>query len=367
MKILLIGPVPPPITGSGVSNQIILEKLSAYCPGTIVDCINTNAPLLRGEIGRFSWEKLFYYVGKFREAVKIFWNDKIYLTIGLTFLGVLKYAPYIVLSKIFGKEIILHIHSDYLWQEYTKLSGPPRWIFKTVLSLADKGIVLSPLLVMNLRPFLPAGKIFIVPNCVENNLFEYNLSQKLEQNFDKLRILFISNLMEAKGIFDLLSALQMLKQAQVPFEARLAGLIEHGMEARVNELVETLAPEVSYLGVVTGEAKKALLVNSNIFVLPTYFSMEGQPISILEAMATGNVVLTTEHAGIPDIFQDGLNGYYVEKQNPASIFEKLLYLENNLGSQKIIAQHNSLVAQDKFKIQNFLLGIKRVLFCEGQK
>ena len=42
--------------------------------------------------------------------------------------------------------------------------------------------------------------------------------------------------------------------------------------------------------------------------------MEGQPISILEAMGFGNVIITTKHAGIPDICSDK-NAVFVEKKD----------------------------------------------------
>jgi glycosyltransferase involved in cell wall biosynthesis len=89
--------------------------------------------------------------------------------------------------------------------------------------------------------------------------------------------------------------------------------------------------------------------------------MEGQPISILEAMATGNLVLTTMHAGIPDIFQDGVNGYYVEKRSHTSIINKLIYIQNSLEGQKSIAQNNYQSAQNNYKMAKFIAGINRVL------
>ncbi|MCX6082317.1 MAG: glycosyltransferase family 4 protein [Chloroflexi bacterium] len=361
MKILLIGPVPPPVTGVSVSNQIIIDNFSLYFPMSVIENINTNALNLNGKIGKFSWEKFIFYVEKYREVNKIFRYDKIYLTIGLTFLGVLKYAPFILLAKILKKEVIIHIHSDYLWQEYYLLNVYFRSIFKTILSLADKGIVLSPLLKRNIEPFLSDRDIFVVPNCVNDNLFQFNLAQKIENKFDKLRIVYLSNLLEEKGIFDLLEALRILKESNISFEANLAGSLESGLETRILDIIEMLAPETRYLGVVVGEEKKRLLVNSNVFVLPTYYSMEGQPISILEAMATGNLVLTTMHAGIPDIFQDGINGYYVEKRSPASIIEKLLNIQKSFEKQKGIALINYITAHNNYKIESFILGINQVL------
>ena len=48
MKILFIGPIHPPVTGAGISNQTIIEDFPLYSPGSAPDFINTNALLLSG-------------------------------------------------------------------------------------------------------------------------------------------------------------------------------------------------------------------------------------------------------------------------------------------------------------------------------
>ena len=70
-----------------------------------------------------------------------------------------------------------------------------------------------------------------------------------------------------------------------------------------------------YHGIVGGDKKRELLKTCDIFVLLTRYPNEGQPISILEAMGNGMMIVTTDHAGIPDIVQDGMNGIVVDKNN----------------------------------------------------
>lgn len=48
----------------------------------------------------------------------------------------------------------------------------------------------------------------------------------------------------------------------------------------------------------------------------TRYPNEGQPISILEAMGNGMMIVTTDHAGIPDIVEDGVNGIIAQKFVP---------------------------------------------------
>jgi glycosyltransferase involved in cell wall biosynthesis len=76
---------------------------------------------------------------------------------------------------------------------------------------------------------------------------------------------------------------------------------------------------VRYHGVVHGELKRRLFAEAHVFCLPTYYPYEGQPISILEAYASGCAVITTDHSGIFDIFTAGANGLAVAKQSVASL------------------------------------------------
>ena len=111
---------------------------------------------------------------------------------------------------------------------------------------------------------------------------------------------------------------------------------------------------VDYLGLVRGEDKKRLLEWGNVFVFPTYYSMEGQPISIFEAMATGNIILTTEHAGIPDVFKEEINGFYIEKKSPNLIATKLKMMAGNMNEYIGICNRNTKEASEKYRVSTFI-------------
>lgn len=361
MKLLLIGPLPPPITGNSLANKILVEKLPIYYPNIKVDFINTSYQEFKEDIGKFSLRKVFVYMKQYKEIYKIFTSDKVYMTTGQTFFGVLKYAPYILLSKMLKKEMIIHIHGDYLWQEYSKLKGSKKKVFEYLLSKFDKGIVLSDSLKRNLRPFIPEEKIYVLPNFVEDYLLDIDIDQKLKENFHELKIIYLSNLMQEKGILDLLEALTILKEKGIVFKAKLAGAIDKNIEPVLNSYFEKLKSNVDYVGVISGNKKRELLYWGNIFVFPTYYKMEGQPISILEAYSTANIVLTARHGGIPDIFKEGINGFYIDKKNPKNLAEKLILLKHNLDKYKQIAINNSIEAREKYRVKTFIQNIMKIL------
>jgi glycosyltransferase involved in cell wall biosynthesis len=350
MKILIIGPFPPPITGNSLVNKLVAEHLPILYSDVEVDKIDNAFPVLKEDIGHFSIRKVFFYLKQYLMITKIIKADKIYMAIGITFFGVLKYAPFIFLAKLLRKEIIVHVHSNHLWKEYQMLKGFRKKIFHLILSKADKGIVLSSSLRKNLDPFLNKNKIHVLENFAEDFLFE---SSK-QKNTEELRIIFLSNLMLEKGIIDLLEALLVLQKKGIDFKAKIAGGIDPNMEKTLFTYFERLSNNLEYLGVVHGDQKKELLEWGNVFVFPTYYTMEGQPICIFEAMATSNIILTTKHAGIPDVFKDGVNGFYVEKKSDKSISDRLIVLGQNLKSFNYIAKNNYNEAVEKYRINGFI-------------
>lgn len=355
-RVLLIGPIPPPITGNSLANQIIIENITKHSDQYSIDSINTSYHSLEN-LGKFSIRKVLFYTKMYRYILKILNADIVYLTPGLTFFGIVKNAPFIYLARILGKEIIVHIHSNHLHREYKQSSYWKRIIIKSILSRANKGIVLSNSLKHNLTPFINEKNIYELFNFVEDELF----TKQPELHLDYLRILYISNLIPEKGIFDLLDALLILKKQNIKFTAQIAGAIDKAHKSKIQEKLDALADNVTYLGIIKGEQKREAFLSGNVFILPTYHYIEGQPIAILEAMATANVVLTTNHAGIPDIFEDGINGYYVQKKSPTDIAEKFIKISNKLDDHKNIMKHNQNVAEEKYRVKHFITNFIRIL------
>lgn len=254
----------------------------------------------------------------------------VYFTPGQTFFGLLKYAPFIVFCQVYKIPYIIHVHGNFLGEQYRLLKGVKKQIFGALINKASAGIVLSESLKNNFKNLLPTEKVHVVKNFVPNEIF-----QKIDgdlRNREFLQIVYLSNLMIGKGVLDVLDALIILKEQNIKFKAVFAGKIEQEIESLVKYKLKELQGMASYIGVVKGDEKVLLLNNSNLFVLPTYYQMEGQPISILEAMAAGNIILATKHAGIPDVMSTK-NGFFVQKKAPKNIASILMQVSDNLQEE----------------------------------
>jgi glycosyltransferase involved in cell wall biosynthesis len=92
-------------------------------------------------------------------------------------------------------------------------------------------------------------------------------------------------------------------------------------QAQFIKLIEDSGLEkcVAYHGVVVGRRKEELIKLAHLFVLPTSYPWEGQPISIIEALAFGTPVVATRYRGIPEQVIDGYNGFLVAPNAPEDI------------------------------------------------
>jgi glycosyltransferase involved in cell wall biosynthesis len=351
IKVLVLGPFPLPITGVSLANQVVVEQLEQH-PDYKVDVVNTSFSSFDEKLGSVSFKKIMFYL-KFQVFfLKVWRNDILYITPGQTFFGVFKYALYVIVASLLGKQIIQHIHGNFLGKQYQMLTGLKKSMFKYIMSKTDKGIVLSDSLKLNFSAFILEKDIYVLKNFVIDELFLPNKTLE-SKNYQELRIVYLSNLMEEKGIFDLLEALKILEQQNISYKAKIAGNIAPDNKERAQKYFDVLE-HTEYLGVVNVPQKRELFTWSNTFVLPTYYTMEGQPISILEAMATGNLVITTPHAGIPDVFENGVNGYYVVTEQPLTIVDRLEYIANHKEELQTIALHNVKQARNEYPVSKFI-------------
>ena len=177
-----------------------------------------------------------------------------------------------------------------------------RWSFVT----ADQSIVTNreALLFLQLRYNLPPDRVWFIPNGVGPEFFH-------ARSFSggiATKLLFVGTWIDHKGIYYLAKAFE--KVLRVIPEARLtiAGCLE--LEEKVRRCFAPAAQAALEVWpfVARGEIS-SLYAKHEIFVLPSL--MEGMPLVLLEAMASGMAVVTTESSGMTDMVEDSHDGLFV--------------------------------------------------------
>ncbi|WP_170433130.1 glycosyltransferase [Ruegeria arenilitoris] len=115
----------------------------------------------------------------------------------------------------------------------------------------------------------------------------------------------LSNLSCAKGLDRFIKLARDLRAEGVQFEARLAGPVAEE-DAGLLASALTEIPELVHVGPLYGEAKNEFLKNLDLFVFPTNYRNEAQPIVIYEAMAQGVPTLSVDRGCILDQVGDCL-------------------------------------------------------------
>ena len=150
-------------------------------------------------------------------------------------------------------------------------------------------------------------------------------------------LFYLSNLIWSKGYFDVLQAVDILVNQEhldvrCIFSGRFMSSADDERPGISNKedfdrfIVEhQLTDRIEYHQGLYGEEKDMYFYKSNAFLLPSYYINEGQPVSIIEAMAYGCVPLVTEYRHIPMMINDN-NGCFVKPRCPQDIAAQIKYL-----------------------------------------
>ena len=312
--ILFIGPLPEPITGQSVACQVFFDALQQQYR---VELINLSKAGFRQGVSSSA---------RVLEVLNILWTvmrkrrgaDVIYLTVSESIAGNLKDVLIYLICAGRLRRVVIHLHGGAGMSEIMR-GRPPllRWLNAMFLKRLGAVIVLGRTHTAIYRGVVPEASLHVVPNFAGDDLF--TTGEHVQAKFlrpSPLRLLFLSNLLPGKGHDELLAAfLSLPEETRNGLELDFAGGFEsERQKSDFQRRIDGVA-NVRYHGTVTGDRKKALFHRAHVFCLPTYYPYEGQPISILEAYASGCAVIATDHSGIGDVFRDGENGLQVEKRS----------------------------------------------------
>jgi glycosyltransferase involved in cell wall biosynthesis len=188
-----------------------------------------------------------------------------------------------------------------LWQHLYHMRTY-RWSFQT----ADQCIVTNreALLFLQLHYNLPPDRVWLVPNGVGPEFFH---ARPLSGGV-ATKLLFVGTWIDHKGIYYLAAAFE--KVLRVIPEARLTVAGCQEPEEKVRQcFAPTSQAALEVWPFIKRAEMSSLYAEHEIFVLPSL--MEGMPLVLLEAMASGMAVVTTESSGMTDLVEDSHDGLFV--------------------------------------------------------
>ncbi|MGE5654225.1 MAG: glycosyltransferase [Bacillota bacterium] len=159
----------------------------------------------------------------------------------------------------------------------------------------------------------PEEKLRIVPGSVDLDEFRYQ--PRVYEKSGPLSILSVGRLVEKKGMDTLIEAVRRVVEAGTQIELTIIGEgdLKEALEAQIQHA--RLSGCVKLAGPKNRSQVIAAMQQADLFILASRRALngdqEGQPMTLLEAMAIGVPVLSTFHAGIPELIRDRVNGCLV--------------------------------------------------------
>ncbi len=295
--------------------------------------------------------------GKLMLAIRALWKflalavrgtDVVYVHVGSN-ASLYRESCFLFLSRMLGRKTICHFHAgdarEYLDQQPRLCKRMVGW----VLGLSDLIIGVSAKSSADIRYFVPGANIVVLPNAIDMEWFEDEMVSKTQHDSTP-QILFVGAIGKLKGERDLIAALRLLKQKGVEVRASILGYGADGLSSSFADA--GVADMIDYSGPVPMAERVRFFKKANIFVLPTY--AEAMPISVMEAMAAGLAIVTTRVGGIPEIIEDGREGFLVEAGDIETMAEKIALLARDPALCHKLGNQARKRANEQFDFQTYI-------------
>lgn len=229
---------------------------------------------------------------------------------------------------LMGVKFVVFWHG-WQWEFEKKVAGRLRHLFLLTYGRAAGMIVLAREFQERIRAYGYRKPIFLETTVVDDFIFNYeNYEPSAPPASDgETVILYLARVEKVKGIYETIDSFHALQSRRPGLKLNIAGA--GGELERARAYVEQKGiRNIYFLGWITGPQKARALYEADIFVLPSYHG-EGMPCSLLEAMACGLSVVTTDAGGIKDFFQPWKMGLFVRPADTAHLERQLEVLLSN--------------------------------------
>ena len=277
----------------------------------------------------------------------IFWRDCVHM----------------LLARLLRCQVVWHIHGG-CFREFVSDFGPLRkFLLKHLFQLAYCVIVLSPYWKRKLEPFAPTARWCIVPNGV-STFKTFNKS-----GGGKAKFLFLGNMEKRKGGLDLVFATAIALGRGFNGIVSLAGAEtaigqREEIERRIRE--SNCGSNFRLLDSISGQRKNRELVAADCLVLPSY--VEGLPMAILEGMAYGLPIISTNVGAIPEVISDGVEGFLIEPGDVEALADRMVLLGSDVNLRQQMGRAARRRVQEHYSLEAMverLMNIYREAMGQG--
>jgi len=337
-------PLPPPVHGSNVMNQVVLGMLLKGDEWRVhhIPVQFSTAVATIGKVG------IFKILRHFRIVLSVAWTlarlrpEITYLSPAVSGFAWFRDALLIVSARVFSQEVVVHIHGRGL--SSAPSSAWARWMRRAVFRRTH-AVHLSEGLAQSIAQVTAWKSLSVLPNGIE----AAPLSREVKETSEAVtKLLYLSNFIETKGVLDFVAVCEGLRARGLRFEAAIVGGSGPVIDVPVLEQrikAAGLSDCVFPLGPRYGEDKLQILADSDVFVFPSFYPQECAPLVVLEALSFCLPVVSYDIGAVSEMVEDGRSGFVVESRN----IEQMTQRVAELIEQPALLSSMSASARERFE------------------
>jgi len=238
-----------------------------------------------------------------------------------------------------------------------------RWIYKLILKKSCGSIIPGSAPALEEDVAFINKRIYVLDNCLSKKDHEQlYLSNANRKSNGPCRVLFLSNLIEKKGVFTVIQAVPGVLEKKPNTEFIFVGrFFNEEFAKRVHAYIEkeNIGHAVKFSGPKIDNEKAAEYKKADIFVFPSEIDIFG--VVNIEAMAAGLPVIASDVNEMPWIIDDGITGYIIPPKDPQKLAEKIVNLVSEEKLRKKMGRKGREKYLRQYSFEAYIRKMDRIL------
>lgn len=251
-------------------------------------------------------------------------------------------------GRLKGARVLMHNHAQPPYMELPgeyRVSRLNRWAFAALDRLVEANILIAAAGEPNLRQYMPTADLPVIANSVDVPRMVATTA-----DHDPPVVLFIGELLERKGLVDLLDAVDLLEERGAPaFELRIIGDNRPGLDPDKDRMVAEVTSRgraATMTGPLSREQVYEHLSQADMYVFPTF--TEGQPFTVIESLAAGVPIVATTIQAITNMVDDPAHARLVPVRAPEALADAMEELLRDPAERRRMSAANRELAMERF-------------------
>lgn len=336
-KVLLLGPISPPISGPGVKNKMLLEWLQKE---NIFQVKQLNTYNFR----RLDIKNIFPSV------INFLITKKIILSVSEN--GRFLFIP---LCILLGKQVLLFPAGGSFDIEINNLSPLRRKVF-LFFCRKIKATFIETVRLQKALEELGFKNVNFLPNPYINRGFKATV--RVDNN--DFKIVFVSKIREGKGVLLLVDAISRVKEKLKNIDIILDfyGIIDSGFNSQFVKKIEENSFSF-YKGVCEPDQVQQTISKYDLFVLPTFFP-EGVPGAVIEAMFTGIPIVISDYTAAQEMITNGVDGIVIPQNSIEPLVDAIVKIVLDCEFRFTVSR-NILLKSKEYDYDSLMSVVKKYL------